>query len=190
MHPQLTEKTFRRYVEDISDQYAALTGPVIAATAAHATALGEACMQISLDNQVDKLDWQDITARIGQMSHIKYTLLEWCNQDISPILTLNVAQRSLEGQQKLLDYAAEVAKLATQAVQVLEDYRPFTLDRLQDDLEITINLLIHTAEASTQLLASYLKQGLTDAVHQAYKPTQNQLDMQVKNLLAQRKPPA
>lgn len=190
MHAQLTEKTFRQYVEDIGDQYGALTGPVIAAMAAHATALGEACLQISLDNQIDKLDWQDITARIGQMAHLKCTLLEWCNQDLSSTLTLTYDQRSVEGQQKLLDYAAEVGTLTTEAVQVLKDFRPFMLERLRDDLEITINLLLHTAEASVQLLASYLKQSSADTIRQTYTPIQSQMELQVKQLREQAAPPA
>ena len=58
------EKTVTQFIAEISDQHNPMTGAVIALVAAQAAALGEACMQISLDNQVDKLNWQE---------HITYT---------------------------------------------------------------------------------------------------------------------
>ncbi len=51
-----TEETVRQFIEKVSDQQHSMVGAVIAASAAQVAALGEACMQISLDNQVDKLD--------------------------------------------------------------------------------------------------------------------------------------
>ena len=81
MSLQTSDKTIRQFITEVSDAQYAMAGAVIAAGAAQAAALGEACMQLSLDNQVDKLDWASVSARIEQMVHLKNTLLEWCNQD-------------------------------------------------------------------------------------------------------------
>ncbi len=71
MEQLITGQTVRQFIAKVSDQHHAMTGAVIAVSAAQAAALGEACMQISLDNQVDKLNWRDVTARIEQMLSLK-----------------------------------------------------------------------------------------------------------------------
>ena len=180
-----TEKTLRQFVTEISDQYYALTETVIAASAAQAAALGEACMQISLDNQVDKLDWQDITARIEQMSHIKDTLLEWCNQEIAPVSMPPLATEGdtlQDHQQVLCDYSAEIGRYSVEAALLLQDFRPFVFDPLQDDLEMTINLLAGVAQAALLLLDSKLQRQPDKVMLEEYSPLRDEIQDQIGRL--------
>ncbi len=104
MSPRITEKTIRQFMAEVGDAHHAMAGAVIAASAAQAAALGEACLQISLDNQVDKLDWTRVSARIEQMAHIKETLVEWCDEDavaISEHAALRETENQLGGEQLL-----------------------------------------------------------------------------------------
>ena len=132
MQPTLTEKTIRQFIDEVSDQHYPMTETVIAASAAQAAALGEACMQISLDNQVDTLDWQDVTARIEQLAHIKNTLIEWCNQDVGKLVSDVVQSENGDfvNPQELCDYSAEIGRYSVQAVMILQDL----LRRLQNHL--------------------------------------------------------
>lgn len=180
-----TEKTLRQFVAEISDQHYALTETVIAASAAQAAALGEACMQISLDNQVDKLDWHDITARIEQMSHIKDTLLEWCNQEIAPVSTPPLAPEDdalQDHQQVLCDYSAEIGRYSVEAALLLQDFRPFVFDPLQDDLEMTINLLAGVAQAALLLLDSKLQRQSNQVMLEEYGPLRDEIRGQIGRL--------
>ena len=181
-----TEKTLRQFVAEISDQHYALTETVIAASAAQAAALGEACMQISLDNQVDKLDWQDITARIEQMSHIKDTLLEWCNQEIAPVTTPPLSSEAgnilPDNQQVLCDYSAEIGRFSVEAALLLQDFRPFVFNPLRDDLEMTINLLTGVAQAALLLLDSKLQRQSDRTILEEYGPLRDEIRDQIGRL--------
>lgn len=157
---QLTEKSVRQFIEEVSDQRHAMAGAVIAVSAAHATALGEACMQISLDHQVDKLDWQDITSRIEQMVHLKNTLIAWCDQDATAIaehVALREAGHILQGQRLLCESPAEISRLCLDAAAVLQNFRPVVIEQVQDDLEMAISLLAGSARAALLLLDSNLR---------------------------------
>ena len=122
----LTDKTVRQFVTQIGDEQYLMTASVIAASAAQAAALGEACLQLSLDYQVDTLDWPEVSTRIGQMAHLKETLLEWCNQDIHlPLpLTPEAGSGTTINHRGLFDYLLEVGRLSVAAVQLLQEVRP------------------------------------------------------------------
>lgn len=157
---RLTEKSVRQFIEEVSDQHHAMAGAVIAASAAQATALGEACMQISLDHQVDKLNWQDVTGRIEQMVHLKNTLIEWCDQDASTIaefVALRESGEELQGQRLLCDSPAEISRLCLEAAALLQDFRPVVVEQVHDDLEMAVTLLAGTAQAAMLLLDSNLR---------------------------------
>ena len=183
---KVTEKTVRQFVATVSDQHHAMAGAVIAASAAQAAALGEACMQISLDEQVDKLDWSDVTARIAQMAHIKTTLLEWCDRDATAIaeyVALLDAGDELEGQQLLCDAPAEVSRLSIEAATLLQDFRPLVIEKVQDDLEMSIGLLAGTAHAAMLLLDSNLRIWPTSELLAGYEPARAKLEAQIDQLL-------
>lgn len=162
-----------------------MAGAVIAASAAQAVALGEACMQISLDNQVDKLDWHDVTARIEQMLHTKQSLLEWCDQDGSAIaqyVTLREAGEGLSGERLLCESPTEIGRLCVEAAKILENFRSMVFERVHDDLEMAITLLAGTAQAAMLLLDSNLRIWPYPALLKEFEPLRAELAQQIKQL--------
>lgn len=181
----VTAKTIRQFVEEVSDQHHAMAGAVIAVSAAQAAALGEACMQLSLENQLDKLDWQDATARIEQMAHIKNTLLEWCDQDAAAIATyvaLREAGEGVRGQQLLCGSPAEISRLSIEAATLLQDFRPLVFEQVRDDLEIAVNLLAGTARTAMLLLDSNLRIWPETALLEEYEPIRAELEQRISQL--------
>lgn len=182
---QLTEKSVRQFIEEVSDQRHAMAGAVIAVSAAHATALGEACMQISLDHQVDKLDWQDITGRIEQMVHLKNTLIAWCDQDATAIteyVALREAGHVLQGQRLLCESPAEISRLCLDAAIVLQNFRPVVIEQVQDDLEMAISLLAGSARAALLLLDSNLRIWPEPDLLAEFDPILAELEQQLNQL--------
>ena len=179
----IPDDTIRQTIANISDQHYTMTGAVIAVAAAHAAALGEACMQISLDNQVDTLDWHDVTSRIEQMARLKDNLLEWSSQD-GKAITERIALRKPGGdigsQRFWCESAAEISRLSIDAAQLLQDFRPLAFNDVRDDLEITINLLLGTAESAVLLLTSNLniwpETALGDEYEEVLVEVQNQIE--------------
>ena len=160
MSPRITEKTIRQFMAEVGDAHHAMAGAVIAASAAQAAALGEACLQISLDNQVDKLDWTSVSARIEQMAHIKETLVEWCDEDavaISGHVALRETENQSSGEQLLCESPAEISRLAIEAARLLQEFRPLVFGQVQDDLEMAISLLTGSGRAAILLLDSNLR---------------------------------
>lgn len=184
MKPNITEKTLRQFVAEVSDRHYPMTETVIAANAAQAAALAEACMQISLDNQVDTLDWQDITARIEQMAHIKDTLLEWCNQEVNLTVDYLADEKNLliGDRQALCDYSAEIGRYSVEAAMVLQDFRAFIFEPLRADLEMTINLLAGIAKTAILLLDSNLYAQGDKSLIKEYTPLRDELQEQFDQL--------
>jgi formiminotetrahydrofolate cyclodeaminase len=186
----VTEKSIRKFIEQVSDQHHAMAGAVIAAAAAQAAALGEACMQISLDNQVDKLDWQDVTGRIEHMVHLKNTLIEWCDQDASAMAE-HVAQRDagqeLQGQRILCESPAEMSRLCVEAAIVLQQFRPLVIEQVLDDLEIVIGLLAGTARAALLLVDSNLRIWPEPELLAEFEPVLANLEREIGQLLPVRR---
>ncbi|MBE7474676.1 MAG: cyclodeaminase/cyclohydrolase family protein [Anaerolineales bacterium] len=181
----MTEKSVRQFIEEVSDQRHAMAGAVIAVSAAHASALGEACMQISLDHQVDKLDWQDITGRIEQMVHLKNTLIAWCDQDATAIaehVALREAGQVLQGQRLLCESPAEISRLCLDAAAVLQNFRPVVIEQVQDDLEIAISLLAGSARAALLLLDSNLRVWPEPNLLAEFEPILAELEQQLNQL--------
>ena len=160
-----------------------MTETVIAASAAQAAALGEACMQISLDNQVDKLDWQDVTAQIEQMAHIKDTLLEWCNQEITAKSYGQQPDVEAVNQQELCDYSAEIGRFSIEAATMLQDFRPLIFEPLSNDLEMAISLLAGATQAALLLLDNNLSRWPDEALLQEYQPLRAEIQSQVEQLI-------
>ncbi len=186
MSPRITEKTIRQFMAEVSDAHHAMAGAVIAASAAQAAALGEACLQISLDNQVDKLDWTRVSARIEQMAHIKETLVEWCDEDavaISEHAALRETENQLGGEQLLCESPAEISRLAIEAARLLQEFRPLVFEQVQDDLEMAISLLTGTGRAAILLLDSNLRiWSDNSALLTEYEPILAELERQLKQL--------
>jgi formiminotetrahydrofolate cyclodeaminase len=186
--PRITEKTIRQFMAEVGDAHHAMAGAVIAASAAQAAALGEACLQISLDNQVDKLDWTSVSARIEQMAHIKETLVEWCDEDavaISEHVALRETENQLNGEQLLCESPAEICRLAIEAARLLQEFRPLVFEQVQDDLEMAISLLTGTGRTAILLLDSNLRiWSDNSALLTEYEPILAELERQLKQLTA------
>lgn len=186
MVTRLTDKTIRQFIEEVSDQHYALAGAVIAASAAQAAALGEACMQISLDNQVDSLDWQDVTARIEQMLHLKNMLIEWCDQDTNAVaeyISLREAGVELSGWRVMCESPAEISRLSFEGLNLLQEFRPLVFGRVQGDLELAIRLLAGTAQTAKLLLNSNLHAWPVPALLQEFEPILAKLEQQSSQFL-------
>lgn len=159
MESYITERAVRQLIKDVSDQYYPMPGTVLAISAAQAAALGEACMQISLDNQVDRLDWQDTTARIEQMVRIKTTLLEWADHDARLLAQYHtVPQNGHRPNSRTIlgESPTEIARLSLMGVEVLENFRPLAFKSVQESLAVAIQLLLSTAQTAISLLDDYL----------------------------------
>lgn len=185
MEQQLTENTVKQFVARIGDHHHTLAGVVIAVSAAHAAALGEACMQISLDHQVDKLNWSEVTSLIEQMVKIKESLLDWGEQDAESFIQ-HMALREAGTESARLDFLchspAEISRLAIKAANLLQDFRPLIIDQVKDDLEITINLLASTAQSAMLLLDSNLHVWPQADLLEKYEPIVTDLEQQIDQL--------
>jgi formiminotetrahydrofolate cyclodeaminase len=183
--PSITEKTVRQFIAEVSDQHHAMAGAVISASAAHAAALGEACMQISMDHQADKLDWQDVTRRIERIVHIKESLLDVCDQDataIAEFVALREAGAELKGQQLLCQGPVQMGKLAIEAAVILQNFRPLVIEKVQDDLEMATSLLGGAAHAAMLLLDSNLRIWPEPELLEQFEPLRTQLETDIRNL--------
>jgi len=186
MNIQFTEKTIRQFISDVSDAHHALAGAVIAVSAAQAAALGEACLQISLDNQIDRLDWTSVSARIEQMAHLKNTLSTWCDQDATTLLeytALTEAGDATQGQRLLCESPAEISRLAIEGAAILQDFRPLVFEQVKDDLEMALLLLTGAGRAALLLLDSNLRIWADNpALQKEFEPILAELETQLEQL--------
>ncbi len=182
---RLTEKSMRQIIENISDQHYAMSAVVVAAIAAQAAALGEACLQISLDNQVDRLDWHQTTARIEQMLRLKNTFIEWCDRDanlMADYMTLKETGAEISGLRIFCEGPVEISRLCLEAADLLQAFRPLVFTQVQDDLEMALNLFAGTAKTALLLLESRLRQWPLPELQQEFGPIQARLTQQIGQL--------
>jgi len=185
MKPQLTDKSVRDFVREVSDQHYPLSSTVLANSAAQATALGEACMQISLEHQIDTLSWQEVAVFIEQMVDIKNTLLDWADQEVVIIAShaISVPQQSEPNNlHALTDAPAEIARLSLEAIKNLQNFRPMAYHYLEEQLEVAIHLLTGTTQAAISLLACHLHYANTANHTQKYGSVLADLQKQVEQL--------
>ncbi|MBN1220742.1 MAG: hypothetical protein JXM69_17610 [Anaerolineae bacterium] len=169
----------------MSDQHQPMTAAVMAVAAAQVVALGEACMQISLDHQVDKLDWQDVSHRIEQMAAIKDQLLEWGELTAKAIIERTAAWKAeadVSDQQFWPESAAEISQLTINAAILLQDFRPLTFEMVQDDLEITINLLLSIARTAILSLENQFRRQPNVGLVEEYEPIRDALERQLEQI--------
>jgi len=154
----MTTPTVHEFIDEVSGQNHAMAGAVIALSAAQAAALGQACLQISL-NLLGSSD-EVMVARIETLAEIKNQLFQWYNRDanaIAEFVALREAGQELAGQHLLCKAPAQVGHLSAKAAGILQDARPIVNERVKDDLEMSINLLACTARAAVLLLDSNLR---------------------------------
>jgi formiminotetrahydrofolate cyclodeaminase len=160
-----------------------MAGAVIAASAAQAVALGLACLQLSLAHQ--PAHTRQITAQLEQLSNIKTSLVEWCDQDavaIAKFVALRKAGDELTGQHLLCDAPAQISRSAVEAATLLQMFRPWVSERVRDDLEMSLTLLAGAAQAAMLLLDSNLRLWPDEALLEKYEPIRADLEIQIKHL--------
>jgi formiminotetrahydrofolate cyclodeaminase len=185
MDQPVTEKTIRQFVEEVQGQDHAMAGAVVAASAAQATALGQACLQITRVHQEQALSPADVGSLVEQLGNIKSSLLDWCDRDamaIAEFVALREAGDELSGQQLLCDAPAEVSRLCLSAANILQNFRPVVSERVTDDLELGITLLAGAAQAAMLLLDSNLRLWPEKALIDKYEPIRVDLARQIRRL--------
>jgi formiminotetrahydrofolate cyclodeaminase len=185
MDQPVTEKTIRQFVEEVQGQDHAMAGAVVAASAAQATALGQACLQITRVHQEQALSPADVGLLVEQLGNIKSSLLDWCDRDamaIAEFVALREAGDELSGQQLLCDAPAEVSRLCLSAANILQNFRPVVSERVTDDLELGITLLAGAAQAAMLLLDSNLRLWPEKALIDKYEPIRVDLARQIRRL--------
>lgn len=153
-----TDLSSAQFVFEVSSQTHAMAGAVIALSAAQATALGQACLNLSHE-ELDQSDLP-IDSKVNQLSQNLEELLQWCDRDataISEYGALREPGKHLARQQLLCQAPASVGQLSVEAAIILQDFRPNVVERVQDDLEMAISLLSGSAHAALLLLDSNLR---------------------------------
>jgi formiminotetrahydrofolate cyclodeaminase len=159
MEPAVTTQTVFDFVQGVSQRRHAMAGAVIALSAGQAAALGQACVQISSDEELNPGP-QSSESVIERLSQINMELLQWSDRDATAIaeyVALREAGNTLAGQELLCSAPAEVCQIAIEAAKILQDFRPLVLEKVRDDLEIAISLLTGAAQAAMLLLDSNLR---------------------------------
>ena len=156
----VTEKSLAEFTKYISDEHQAMAGTVIAANAAQAVALGEACIQISLDHQIDQLDWNQVNGKIEQMRHLKESLLTWVDQESGA--SSSDYEASAIDPSRLCERPFDIARLAFEAIDVLSEFRPEAYHQLSDKIDVAIQLLLGIVNGALHLLDTALMQAFPE----------------------------
>jgi formiminotetrahydrofolate cyclodeaminase len=175
-----TNLSSEQFVLEVSSQTHAMAGAVIAISAAQAAALGQACIRLSRE-ELAKNDIA-IEAKIESLSKIMQELLQWCNRDataISEYVALREAGEQLTGQRLLCQAPASVGQVTIEAANVLQDFRPYVIERVRDDLEMAISLLAGSARAALLLLDSNLRIWPEEALQTQFEPILDELADQI-----------
>ncbi len=185
MQTEITTQTNRQFINYVSSRHHAMAGAVIAMSAAQAAALGEACMRITLEQRPDRPGPVGAACRTEQVAGIKNKLADWSNRDataIAKFVALRNAGDELSGRQLLCNAPAEVSRLSAQAAVILQDFRHRVTERVQDDLEMSITLLIGAAQAAMLLLDSNLRIWPEKALLAEFEPIRVELETQISQL--------
>lgn len=158
MDKAITDLSLKEFTKEISFQNHAMAGATIAIAAVSAVSLGFACIR----NTQRLISEQDTSFEdlLNQLNIIKEQLLDICDKDataIATLVSLRNAGNEMQGQQLLCEYPSRLSQLSIQAAQTLQDFRSCVNERVKDDLEMSINLLVGTAQSAMLLLDSNLR---------------------------------
>lgn len=154
----LTENSFHHLTAHIAGARAAMAGATIAASAALACALGEACVRLNLD-RLESPQRESAAKLAGRLAGIRADLEALCDEDgdaITAFAALRAAGETLRGQERLCEMPVEMARLAGEAATGLQGFRPH-MEVAQDDLEMAVTLLAGAQRAAILLLDSNLR---------------------------------
>jgi len=184
MEPSITTQTVFGFVQEVSQQQHAMAGAVIALSAGQAAALGQACMQIG-QNEGPNHGLQVAESPVERLAKIKMELLQWCDRDATAIaeyVALREAGDPLTGQELLCSAPAEVCRIAIEAANILQEFRPLVGEKVRDDLEMAISLLTGAAQAAVLLLDSNLRIWPNQALLTQFEPIQDKLITDIGHL--------
>lgn len=156
--PTVTSLSVREFIKSVSDQDHAMAGTVIALSAAQAAALALACLRISQFRM--KTNKEELANPINTLEQVKDQLLLWGNRDanaIADFVKLREAGQELTGKTYLCQIPVNISRLCLCASDILKEARPLIQDQVKDDLEISIHLLVSSAQAAIMLLESNLR---------------------------------
>jgi formiminotetrahydrofolate cyclodeaminase len=168
----ITRRPLRLLTDHIAGQRHAMAGATIAASAALACSLGEACLRISASELADVEDQAAALGAAERLSAIRGQLLVLADEDgtaIAAFAALRETGDELRGQDRLCRMPVEMATLSTEAALILQDLRPL-VRRVQDDLEMALTLLDGAARAAILLLDSNLRIWPEPALLASYEP--------------------
>jgi len=180
----VTESNIRQLSAHISGQHHAMAGAAIAASAALACSLGQACVQINIPRQEDDVRRATVTQTAARLDVIRQRLLQLADEDGAAIATfaaLRSAGRELSGQELLCQLPVDMGHLAIEAAVLLQQARPL-LYQQQDDLEMAIRLLDGSARAALLLLDSNLRIWPDPELLAQYEPALANLRTDARNL--------
>ena len=184
----ITDQTIAQFVDVVSGQNHAMAGATIAASAAQATALGLACVQISQNAlQVKGLPYLE---QIHRLDTIKDALLRLCDQDataIADFVALREAGKSLDGQRLLCRIPVDVCRFCVETAVTLQKFRPNVYERVHDDMEMSICLLAGAAQAALLLLDSNLRIWPQSDLLAEFEPVVEQLGQEIAQLTSVRR---
>jgi hypothetical protein len=170
--PALTALPVREFTAYIAGQAHAMAGATVAASAALACGLGEACARISARHLADPGQAASAKQTADRLASGRAALQGLADKDAAAITTF-AAQRDageeLAGQDRLCRLPVEIGRLVAEAGALLQDFRPL-VQVVQDDLEMAITLLAGAAHASTLLLDSNLRLWPAPTLLARYEP--------------------
>lgn len=154
----LTENSFHHLTAHIAAARTAMAGATIAASAALACALGEACVRLNLD--LLESPQRESAARLaGWLAGVRAEMEALCNEDgeaITAFAALRATGETLRGQERLCEMPVAMARLGAEAATGLQGFRPH-MEVAQDDLEMAITLLAGAIRSAILLLDSNLR---------------------------------
>ncbi|MCX6032270.1 MAG: cyclodeaminase/cyclohydrolase family protein [Chloroflexi bacterium] len=151
----LTDNSIRQFTAHVASQQHAMAGATIAASAALACSLGEACVRINAPH----LAGAEAGRVAGRLADIRDQLQALTDEDataITAFAALRAAGKEFKGQDRLCQMPVEMGRLSAEAAWLLQDFRPL-IQLAQDDLEMAITLLDGAARAAALLLDSNLR---------------------------------
>ncbi|MHB8134376.1 MAG: bifunctional metallophosphatase/5'-nucleotidase [Anaerolineaceae bacterium] len=183
VQPKMSSVSLSQFTQHVGEQNHAMAGAVIAASAAHAVALGQACMTISL-KKVNG-DLPGFQYELNQVDEIKQKLLHLCDQDakaINEFVALRESGQELKGKEILCEFPIQVCWLSILAAQQFENFRVSVDERVRDDLEMCIKLLFGTASSAMLLLDSNLRIWTDEDLHKKFEPVLGELLISISKI--------
>jgi len=168
----LTDYSVRRFADHLARQEHALAGATIAASAALACGLGEACVRIGAMHLADADQRATAERTAGRLVTIRGQLQALADEDGDAILAfaaLRDAGQELQGQDRLCQMPVETGRLSAEAAAALQEFRSL-VQVVQDDLEMAITLLGGAVRAATLLLDSNLRIWPEAALRARFEP--------------------